>query len=92
MASRVCPACCFNADAGDETRRRFLEFFTAKVRNRHTRTANARAVAQFCSWCVLRGVRFEQLQPMIVAAYIEGHSAAAPTVKQHTAIRRVDAG
>ena len=65
---------------------------TAKVRNRHTRTANARAVAQFCSWCVLRGVRFEQLQPMIVAAYIEGHSAAAPTVKQHTAIRRVDAG
>jgi hypothetical protein len=69
-------------------RAKLLEFFTAMVRNRHTRTANARAVAQFCSWCV----RFEQLQPMIVAAYIEGHSAAAPTVKQHTAIRRVDAG
>jgi len=35
------------------------------------------------------GVRFEQLQPMIVAAYIEGHPAAAPTVKQHLAAIRM---
>jgi integrase/recombinase XerD len=77
------------ADAGDETSRRFLEFFTAEIRNRHTRTAYARAVAQFCAWCERQGVRFDQLQPMIVAAYIEGHPAAAPTVKQHLAAIRM---
>ena len=69
------------ADAGDDTSRRFLEFFTAKTRNKHTRTAYVRAVAQFCAWCERHGVRFEQLQPMIVAAYIESHPLAAPTVR-----------
>jgi integrase/recombinase XerD len=59
------------ADAGDDTSRRFLEFFTAKTRNRNTRAAYARAVAQFCAWCEGHGIRFDQLQPMIVAAYID---------------------
>jgi site-specific recombinase XerD len=66
-----------------------LEFFTAKTRNHNTRSAYARAVGQFCAWCEAQGIRFEQLQPMIVAAYIEGHSAAAPTVKQHLAAIRM---
>jgi integrase/recombinase XerD len=77
------------ADAGDDTSRKFLEFFTAKTRNKNTRTAYVRAVAQFCAWCERHGVRFEQLQPMIVAAYIESHPLAAPTVKQHLAAIRM---
>jgi integrase/recombinase XerD len=77
------------ADAGDDTSRKFLEFFTAKTRNRNTRTAYVRAVAQFCAWCERHGVRFAQLQPMIVAAYIESHPLAAPTVKQHLAAIRM---
>jgi site-specific recombinase XerD len=77
------------ADAGEDTTRRFLEFFTAKIRNRHTRAAYARAVAQFCAWCEGHGIRFDQLQPMLVAAYIEGHPSAAPTVKQHLAAIRM---
>ena len=58
------------ADAGDDTSRTFLEFFTAKTRNKNTRNAYTRAVGQFCAWCEGHGVRFEQLQPMIVAAQI----------------------
>ena len=56
---------------------------------RHTRAAYARAVAQFCALREGHGVRFDQLQPMIVAASIDGHPAAAPTVKQHLAPIRV---
>jgi hypothetical protein len=77
------------ADAGDDTSRRFLEFFTAKIRNRHTLAAYTRAVARFCAWCEGHGVRFEQLQPRIVAAYIESHPLAAPSVKQHLAAIRM---
>jgi site-specific recombinase XerD len=77
------------ADAGDDTSRRFLEFFTAKIRNRNTRAAYTRAVAQFCAWCEGHGIRFDQLQPMIVGAYIESHPLAAPTVKQHLAAIRM---
>ena len=62
---------------------------TRPTRNKNTRTAYVRAVAQFCAWCERHGVRFEQLQPMIVAAYIESHPLAAPTVKQHLAAIRM---
>jgi hypothetical protein len=54
------------ADAGPDARRRFLEFFTATIRNRHTRTAYARAVGQFCAWCEERGIRLDHLQPMVI--------------------------
>lgn len=36
------------AAAGEKTAWRFAEFFTAKIRNRNTRTAYARAVGAFC--------------------------------------------
>jgi hypothetical protein len=35
------------ADAGDGAARRFLEFFTATIRNPNTRAAYAQAVARF---------------------------------------------
>ena len=48
-------------DAGEHASRRFIEFFTANIRNRNTRAAYAHAVSLFCNWCESRGLRLEQL-------------------------------
>ncbi len=78
-------------DAGDQVCRRFIEFFTANIRNRNTREAYARAVLRFADWCEHHKLRLEQLSPPLVAAYIEEISAShsAPTVKQHLAAVRM---
>src|SRR3954468_16337160 len=73
------------ADAGDNAARRFLEFFTANIRNPNTRAAYAQAVAQFLRWCDGRSLALRHIEPMAVAAYIESHPGSAPTVKQHLA-------
>ena len=39
------------AAAGEEAAIRFIEFFTANIRNPNTRAAYARAVADFFRWC-----------------------------------------
>ena len=39
------------AEAGAHAGRRFVEFFTANIRNRNTRMACAQAVRKFFSWC-----------------------------------------
>jgi len=78
-------------DAGEQATRRFLEFFTANIRNKNTRLAYARAVAQFLTWCDRRGLQLTDIEPMVVAAYVEqlqGHRSA-PTVKQHLAAIRM---
>lgn len=67
------------------TARRFLEFFVANIRNQNTRQAYARAVGQFLDWCDERGAALHEIQPIIVAAYIEQHPGSIPTVKQHLA-------
>src|SRR5678815_5161273 len=72
------------ADAGEETARRFLEFFFATIRNKNTRSAYARACWQFFSWCESRGLRsLGRIQPMHVASYVESYPGSVPTVKQH---------
>jgi site-specific recombinase XerD len=38
------------AAAGERAAYRYLEFFTAQIRNPHTRRAYARAVGEFCAW------------------------------------------
>ena len=54
--------------AGEKARYRFLEFFTAQIRNRHTRRAYAEAVRQFFTWCEERGFfELAQLNSVIVA-------------------------
>jgi hypothetical protein len=58
------------ADLGDDATRRFLEFFTANIRNKNTRAAYARAVGQFLAWCQDRGVALREVEPMLVAAYV----------------------
>ena len=76
--------------AGERPTRAFLEFFTTTIRNRHTRLAYARACARFLDWCEDRGLRLEQIEPMVVAAYIEGlgQEMAPSSAKQHLAAIR----
>ena len=62
---------------------RFLEFFASIIRNPHTCQAYARAVSDFLVWCQERGVAsIAAVQPLHVAAWIEGQTHAATTVKQ----------
>src|SRR6516225_8143428 len=78
------------AAAGARTSERFIEFFTANIRNRNTRMAYALAVRQFFNWCEKRGLQLEAIRPTTVAAYIEqlGTDMAKPSVKQHLAAIR----
>ncbi len=75
-------------NAGEQASRRFLEFFTAHIRNKNTRAAYAHAVTRFFDWCETRGFTLEAIQPVHVAAYIETHPSSKPTVKQHLAAIR----
>ena len=78
-------------EAGAHAAERFIEFFTANIRNPNTRLSYARAVGPFLSWCDARGVTLEQIEPMIVAGYIEEltRARAPQTVKQHLAAIRM---
>ena len=75
--------------AGEQASRRFVEFFTANIRNPNTRRAYARAIADFCWWCEQRGLALAAIEPIAVAAYIEQHPGSSPTVKQHLAAIRM---
>jgi len=76
--------------AGERAAWRFIEFFTANIRNKNTRAAYAHAVAEFFRWCEEHGVvDLERIKPVAIAAYVEQHPAAAPTVKQHIAAIRM---
>jgi integrase/recombinase XerD len=78
-------------DAGPKAARRFVEFFAANIRNRGTREVYARAVGRFCRWCELHSLKLADVQPVIVAAYVEQitQQLAKPTVKQHLAAIRM---
>jgi len=74
------------AAAGEQAAIRFIEFFTANIRNPNTRAAYARAVSEFFRWCDGIGLhRLDGVEPVHVAAYVEelGKTRAAPSVKQH---------
>lgn len=78
------------ARAGDAAAWRFIEFFTATIRNKNTRAAYAEAVRQFFAWCEKRRVyTLDAIRPIVIASYIENHPGAAPTVKQHLAAIRM---
>src|SRR5215204_243674 len=77
--------------AGDRATYRFLEFFTAQIRNPQTRRAYVRAVGAFCTWLEDHGVpSIAAVGSIHVAAYVEdlGHRHSAPTVEQHLAAIR----
>jgi site-specific recombinase XerD len=78
--------------AGDRAARRFVEFFTANIRNANTRQSYARAVADFFHWCERMGLHeLGAVEPVHVAGYIEQLCSfrSAPTVKQHLAAVRM---
>jgi integrase/recombinase XerD len=77
------------SDAGEDAGRRFIEFFTANIRNKNTRAAYMRALVPFFEWCEGRGVGLHDVQPVHVAGYVEQHKGSAPTVKQHLAAIRM---
>jgi integrase/recombinase XerC len=79
-------------EAGDRAAYRFLEFFTARIRNPHTRRSYGRAVGDFCAWLEARGMRdITQVNSFIVAAWVEHmqQEHPAPTVKQRLAAVRM---
>jgi site-specific recombinase XerD len=88
----------FISAAGERASFRFIEFFTANIRNANTRVSYGRAVREFCEWCEDRGLRLETLNPVLVAGYIEllgrpvvnnGRGYSKPSVKQHLAAIRM---
>ena len=56
--------------AGPQAAERTVEFFTAQIRNPHTRAAYGTAVTRFFTWCDARGIELAQLSPIAVATYI----------------------
>jgi len=76
---------------GDAATWRYVEFFTANIRNPHTRRAYARACSRFFGWCEGRGLTLAAIRPHDVGAYVEllQRSAAAPSVKQSLAAVRM---
>ena len=44
------------ADIGQPAARRYVEFFTANIRNPNTRRAYAQATREFLAWCESAGV------------------------------------
>jgi site-specific recombinase XerD len=74
-----------------EASERFAEFFTAQIRNRHTRRAYLRTAREFAAWCERAGIdSLAMVRPLHVATYIEslGEHLAAPSVKQQLAALR----
>ena len=79
------------ATAGDQARMRFLEFFTANIRNPNTRRSYAKAAEEFLAWCSFAGVpSIADVQPIHVATYIEqlARENSVPTVKARLAAIR----
>ena len=75
-------------DAGKPTTKRFIEFFTANIRNANTREAYGRAVRDFFAWCDEHGIGpLIDIEAVHIAAYIEQmtQEKAPQTVKQRLA-------
>jgi len=80
------------ADAGENASLRFLDFFTANIRNPNTRAAYAVAVRAFFAWLDSKHVApLAAVRTHHVSAYVEflGRRYRAPTVKQHLAAIRM---
>ena len=73
---------------GERASRRFIEFFTATIRNRNTRMAYAPAVKRFFDWCDDHHLGLEDIEPIAIAAYIEELGAEiASRASSNTSLR-----
>lgn len=80
------------AAAGERAALRFLDFFTANIRNPNTRAAYAVAVRHFFAWLDQHDIReLAAIRTHHVATYIESLTCSyrAPSVKQHLAALRM---
>ncbi len=80
------------ASSGEDAIKRFIEYFTANIRNPHTRRAYYRNAVSFLGWCEQHGVQsLEDIEPVTVATYIElrQKTHSKPTVKQILATIRM---
>ena len=79
------------AALGDQASWRYIEFFTANIRNPNTRRAYARACSRFLTWCEQRGLTLASIPPFDVGAYVEalGQDVSPPSVKQQLAAIRM---
>jgi transposase InsO family protein len=79
------------AAASEQAAWRFIDFFTANIRNPNTRRAYLRACQQFFAWCDERGRTLTTIRPYDVASYIEARQQthSAPDVKQQLAAVRM---
>lgn len=79
------------SQSGDRASVRFLEFFTANIRNPNTRRAYARAADEFLTWCAAVGVSgLSTIAPLHVSTWIELQlqRLSVPSVKQRLAALR----
>src|SRR6516162_10337183 len=81
------------AAAGERARLRFIDFFTAHIRNPNTRAAYGVAVREFFGWLELGSLtEVSAIRTHHVSIYVEmlTRKYSAPTAKQHlAAIRRL---
>src|ERR1035437_4956494 len=77
--------------AGKKAGLRFIEFFTANIRNPNTKRAYHRACCDFFRWCEERGLGLDRIGPVHVAAYVEklGKELSRLSVKQQLAAIRM---
>jgi len=78
--------------AGQGAIKKYLEFFTAHIRNPNTRRAYYRATEDFFHWCEDHELHeVARIEPVHVAAYIEslGRERSAPSIKQALAAVRM---
>jgi integrase/recombinase XerD len=64
------------------------EFFSGRIRNRHTRAAYLHAVRQFLKWAEPHAATIDRVTPGMVGGYFDQHPSSVPTKKLHlSAIR-----
>ena len=57
------------------------EFFTARIRNPHTRKAYGRAIREFLSWAEAQGLALHEISPAYAGQFIDGYGRAIPSQK-----------
>jgi len=80
------------ARAGKRAAERLIEFFTAHIRNPHTRRAYGRVAWNFFAWIDERDVALEGITAVHVAAWVESLKSddyGVASVKQHLAAVRM---
>ena len=81
----------FIANAGSQAAFRFLEYFTARIRNPGTRRAYYRNAKRFCDWMAGHRLELRETKSIHISTYLEylaEQNYSRPTIKQHLATIR----